>query len=98
MYTPVRASEGGVYLSFHVIASAREDSLKYAGGQLRVKVSCAPEGGRANRAVLKLLKPVFGSCELATGGKSRGKTVYIPNTSLDAVLAALEALRGGEGL
>ena len=92
---PLRASEGGVYLSFHVIASARKDSLRYADGQLKVKVSSAPEGGKANKAVLKLLKSVFGPSELTSGQKSRDKTVYIPNTRLDVVLARLEPLRGG---
>ena len=95
---PLRVHPGGVYLSFHVITSANKDSIRYVDGVLKVKVTAAPEDGKANRAVLKLLKPLLGVCELTSGAKSRNKTVHIPNVSLDGVKAVLESLRGSRGL
>jgi uncharacterized protein len=95
---PLRASGGGVYLSFHVTASAKKDSIAYAEGILKVKVTQAPEDGKANKAVLRLLKAYFGRCELTFGSKSRKKTVYIPNTSVDAIKAVLESIGGADGV
>ena len=47
------------------------------GGVLRVRVTAAPEGGEANRAVIALLAEVFGVApsrvELVRGATSRDK-------------------------
>jgi uncharacterized protein YggU (UPF0235/DUF167 family) len=63
---------------------------------LRVRTREPADKGKANRAVLKLLKPIFGSCELSCGLTSHRKAVFIPNMGMEAFIAAREALCEGQ--
>lgn len=92
--SPIRPARGGVLLDVHATPKAREDALTYEGGILKVKVREPPDKGKANKAVLKALKPVFGACELVGGQTSRHKTVLVKNASMEAVQASLRALEG----
>ena len=55
--------------------------VERAGGVLRVRVTAAPEGGEANRAVIGLLAEAFGVApsrvELVRGAASRDKLFRI---------------------
>jgi len=55
----------------------QNEVVEQVGGVLRVRVTAAPEGGEANRAVIALLAEVFGVApsrvELVRGATSRDK-------------------------
>jgi uncharacterized protein (TIGR00251 family) len=56
---------------------ARRNEILRAGGGWRIRVTAAPEGGEANRAVVVLLAEAFGVApsriELVRGAASRDK-------------------------
>ncbi|MFH1055047.1 MAG: DUF167 family protein [Candidatus Altiarchaeota archaeon] len=90
-----RASKDGVFLDVHVTASAKEDSVRYVDGVVKVKTSKPAENGKANKCVVRLLKPVFGACEIVAGGKSKRKTIRIQKMDLDGLKSVLEGLAEG---
>jgi uncharacterized protein (TIGR00251 family) len=90
-----KASGGGVIFEVHVTPSAKEDSISYSGGVLRVRTTKPADKGKANKAVTKLLKRVFGPCEITRGHLSRRKTAYVENTGLDEFNRLLGGLEGG---
>jgi uncharacterized protein len=92
----VKASGGGVIFEVHVTPSAKEDSVTYSGGVLRVRTTEPADKGKANKAATKLLKKVFGACEITHGHLSRRKTVYVDNKSLGEFNALLDGLSGGQ--
>jgi uncharacterized protein (TIGR00251 family) len=55
----------------------QNEVVEQVGGVLRVRVTAAPEGGEANRAVIALLAEAFGVApsrvELVRGATSRDK-------------------------
>jgi uncharacterized protein len=87
-----RASKDGVIFEVHVIPSSREESVRCVGGSLKVKVAAPADKGKANKAVVKALKPYFGACEIISGETCRNKTVHAPNMDLDGYNAALRSL------
>jgi uncharacterized protein (TIGR00251 family) len=95
MRPPVRASKDGVLFDIHVIPSAKEESIMFADGVLKAKIREPADKGKANKAVLKLLKPLLGSCELVTGATSRDKTILVRNAETGAVNSVLDGLAGG---
>jgi uncharacterized protein len=78
-----KASGGGVLLEVHVTPSAKEDSVSIVDGVIRVRTTEPADKGKANKAVIKLLKKAFGPCEITRGHLTRRKTVYIENMGLD---------------
>jgi uncharacterized protein (TIGR00251 family) len=90
----VRASREGVCVEVHVTPSAKKDSVRWVDGVLKVKTVAPADKGKANKAVVKLLKPLFGACEVTAGHKSRRKTVYIRHQDLRLVEGVLEGLSG----
>jgi uncharacterized protein (TIGR00251 family) len=92
---PVKASKEGVCVDVHVTPSSGEDSLRWVDGVLKVKTKVPADRGRANKAVVEILKPFFGACDIVTGHRSRRKTVCIRNRDEEAVKACLEELCGG---
>ena len=74
----------------------RDEVVELAGGVLRVRVTAAPEGGEANRAVIALLAEAFGVApsrvELMRGATSREKLFRIEGRPL-----TLPSPRRGEG-
>jgi len=90
----LKTSENGVLVGIRVTASAKRNSVEYTDGVLKVKVTAPAEKGKANKAVVKLLKPVFGDCEIIAGHKSRRKTIIIRNRVKTAVEDVLTGLVG----
>lgn len=85
-------------LEVRVQARARRNEVvEKADGVLRVRVTAAPEGGAANRAVLALLAEALGVARsrivLVRGAASRDKLFRIDRGPL-----TLPSPRGGEGL
>jgi uncharacterized protein YggU (UPF0235/DUF167 family) len=74
----------------------RNEVVEQAGGVLRVRVTAAPEGGEANRAVIALLADALGVAPsriaLVRGAASRDKLFRIERGSL-----TLPSPRRGEG-
>ena len=68
------------------------------GGALKVAVTAPPEDGRANAAVVELLRDWLGlkrsEVELATGPTNRNKQVLIRGRSAEEVAALLAARLG----
>ncbi len=71
-----------VELKVKVIPGAREDRvLGFEGDVLKVKVSAPPSGGKANKALVRLLADVFrmkkGNIEIVRGLRSRNKLIRV---------------------
>lgn len=74
---------GGTRLRLRVKAGARRAGLLGVhDGALKLAVTTAPEKGKANRSVLKLLARTLeleaGSIEILTGQTSQDKTILVP--------------------
>jgi len=87
-------------VGFHVRVTPRARRDEIAGereGCVLVRVRAAPEGGRANEAVRRLLAARLGvpagDVELMRGGRSRQKTVRV--VGLAAADARRRLLAGG---
>ena len=92
------AEDGRGLVSVRVQPRARRNEVtEQAGGALRVRVTAAPEGGEANRAVIALLAEAFGVApsrvELVRGGASRDKLFRIVRSPL-----TLPSPQRGEGI
>jgi uncharacterized protein YggU (UPF0235/DUF167 family) len=79
----VESAEGGCRLRLRVRASADRDALDGVhAGALRVRVTVAPEKGKANRRVLELLGEALGlppsAFRLLKGETRPDKVVWIP--------------------
>jgi len=61
------------------------------GDRIRLRVSAAPEGGKANRAVEKLLAEVTGAerAEVVSGASSRVKTLLLRGVAIQEVRESL---------
>ena len=86
----------GVAVAVKVQPKSRRPGLHgLAGDRLRIGVTEAPEGGRANRAVCAALAKLLGlpasAVQLTTGATSREKTLHVCGNpaELGAKLAAL---------
>lgn len=82
--TPIRAVADGLEIAIRLQPKAsadRIDGFDAARGRLRVRVTAAPEKGKANDALVRLLAKRLGlprtGLELVAGGKDRDKTVLI---------------------
>jgi len=92
-----RTESAGELLEVRVQARARRNEVvEQPDGSLRVRVTAAPEGGEANRAVIALLAEAFGVApsrvELVRGAASRDKLFWIERRPL-----TLPSPRRGEG-
>jgi uncharacterized protein (TIGR00251 family) len=79
-----RAVEGGIELSIKVVPGAsRSEVAGVLGDRLKVRVAAPAEGGRANRAVVELLKDWLGAreVEIVAGPSGREKTVRVSGLS-----------------
>jgi hypothetical protein len=84
------ATEVDIVLRVHLQPGAgRSAIVGRHGDALKIKVAAAPEGGRANEAVLDMLASVLGVAKsgvsLVSGASSRSKRVRIGPVSLDVV-------------
>jgi uncharacterized protein len=83
---------GGVTVSVWVVPGASRDEI--AGvhdGALRVRVTAPPEGGKANRAVVRLVARACGARRgrVLAGTTGRRKTVLVEGVTVPAAVRAL---------
>ncbi|PIR67015.1 MAG: hypothetical protein COU51_00825 [Parcubacteria group bacterium CG10_big_fil_rev_8_21_14_0_10_36_14] len=68
-------------INIKVIPNAKREQIKKTESGLRVYVNTPPEGGRANKAVIKLLSKELdvpkSKIEIISGEKSREKIIKI---------------------
>jgi uncharacterized protein len=89
----------GVLLSVRAQPGARKAGvLGEQAGALKLAVTAPPEDGRANAALVELLRDLFGlkrsQVELVAGVKDRNKKVLIRGVSRDGLAAAVRELIG----
>lgn len=76
----------GILVEVWVVPGASRDSVGgLHGGVLRVRTTAPAEGGRANRAVARLVADALGSrrAEVIGGHGSRRKSVLVTGASVD---------------
>jgi uncharacterized protein (TIGR00251 family) len=93
----LRASQGGVLLGVQAHAGARRNGiLGVRNGMLRVAVTAAPENGKANDAIVKVLSEALGlpksSIELVSGATAAKKQFLLAGQNADAIRATLAGL------
>ncbi len=93
--------QGGVLIDLKVVPGARRDAIAGVldmpgGGRLKVRVSAPPEGGRANKAVCRLIAGALGvraaAVGVVAGASSPEKTVRAVGVGVED---AARALSGG---
>ncbi|WP_371169446.1 DUF167 domain-containing protein [Aliiroseovarius sp. 2305UL8-7] len=71
----------GASLSVKVTPKATRNAIEEREGKLRIYITTAPEDGKANKAVVKLLSNVLGIAKsrlvLTQGATSRDKVIQI---------------------
>ncbi|MGI9387762.1 MAG: DUF167 family protein [Methyloligellaceae bacterium] len=101
--SPYRASRDGVVLAVKVTPKAHRDvvlGIDYHGDRpvLRVRVTAAPDKGRANKALLKLIGKWLGiptsSIHLVSGGNARLKSLFLEGDADDRMRRLTDALIG----
>lgn len=79
--------------------TSRNEIVGLMGETLKVKLTAAPTGGKANEALVKLLAKTLGvrrsQVEIVSGHRARRKIVRIRGLHRDAPLAQIDQLRGG---
>ncbi len=85
---------GGIRLRLRVKPGGRQQRLIGAyGGALKLEVSAAPEKGRANAAVIRLLSETLGirrnQVELVAGTSSQDKIAVLTGCSIEEISARL---------
>lgn len=85
-----------LWLRLRVVPRANRNAIELmADGRLRALVTVAPEDGKANAAVIKLLAKRLGvarsSCELIQGSKSRDKVIAVAGLKRGEAIDALAA-------
>lgn len=88
MNLAIRECRDGVLLPLRVLASARDNSIRgIHNGALKVSVSAAPEKGRANKAIIKLLSDSLAirktSLRMIAGATSPQKQVLVTGIPID---------------
>jgi uncharacterized protein (TIGR00251 family) len=84
----IREVEGGVVVSVKVQPNASKDRIVgKLGDQLKIAVTVAPEKGKANKVVIKVLSRLIGvkssDIEILSGETSRDKKVFIRNITAE---------------
>ena len=85
---------GGVRLRLRVKPGGRRSRLVGAhGGALKLEVVAAPEKGKANQAVARLLAEALGTArsavEITTGAAAQDKTVVVAGVTVEEVARRL---------
>lgn len=98
-YISVR-DDGAVLIAVKAVPGARRDQLAGPlGDRLKVRVSAPPEGGKANKAIAKLLAGVLGvrakDVTLENGSSSPLKTWRVRGVTAGHVAECLEQRGGG---
>jgi uncharacterized protein (TIGR00251 family) len=92
----VRPHAEGATLPLRVQPKAKRDAvLGEQAGALKVSVTAPPEDGRANDAVLALLREAFGLARsqlaLLSGQTNRNKVVLVRGLTAQQLIALIEA-------
>jgi uncharacterized protein (TIGR00251 family) len=87
MSSPFSAVPGGVRVALRATPRAGANALgAVRDGRLQVKVTAAPEDGKANAAIVKLLSKAWhipaGSIEFVSGATAREKLLLLRGVSL----------------
>lgn len=83
-------SEGAVLTVWVVPGAKRDQMVGPYGDAFKVRVAAAPGSGRANKALLRQLKNVFGvTPDLLGGAFSRTKRVLLPGLSVEEIRQCL---------
>ena len=100
---PVRltSTEKGTILPVRAVVRARKVGiLGERAGALRVGVSVAPEGGKANRALIRIIADALdvppSRLEILRGVTSRDKQVLVTSVPAERVEKALSPYLGGK--
>jgi len=93
------AVEGGVQLAVRAQPKASRNAVVgLRGERLKIAVTAAPEGGKANRAVEEVLADALGvrpsAVAVVLGQASRDKVVCIRGLSVEEVRGRLERILG----
>ena len=93
----IRIAPGGCLVNLKVQPSSRKSKITGVHhGMLKVSVTAAPEKGRANDAVIKLLSDSLGipqtDVEIKRGATGRKKTVMIYSLSPKEIIGKLNEL------
>lgn len=76
-----------------VPGSSRDQIVGWLGDALKIKVAAAPEKGKANKAVVKLLAKTLGigtdAIEVVSGHTSPSKVIAIDGLDDEAIRAAV---------
>lgn len=88
---PVEAVAGGARLRIWVVPGAsRDEIVGWHGNRLKVRTTAPPAGGRANRAVARLLEDALGrEVVLVVGAGSRSKVFLVEGLTAEQVLGNL---------
>jgi uncharacterized protein len=95
--SPLRETPEGLRLALRVMPKARETAIgEVRDGRLSIRVTTAPEDGKANEAVIKLLARAWripaSRFEILSGHTSRDKQLLIQGAHLADVPLAGPAL------
>ncbi|MDX2114864.1 MAG: DUF167 family protein [Planctomycetota bacterium] len=93
------APQGGLHILVKAVPGASRDEIAgVLGERLKVRVSAAPEGGKANRAIAELLAAALGlkprDVELVAGPASAEKTFQASGVTLEEAARLLGAALG----
>ena len=79
-----------------VPSSSRNKIVGWYGKQIKIKVQAPPEGGKANKAVLALIRREFGfkrsDIEIVSGKKSMDKVVEVTGISEEELEQTLTSM------
>jgi uncharacterized protein len=95
----LRTVDGGVVLPVQVQAGARRNGiLGVRNGMVRVAVTAAPEKGKANEAIVRILSEEFGvaksAIELVSGATSAKKQFLVVGRRVEEVRRVIESIVG----
>lgn len=83
----------GVIVALTVKPNAESFRVDVSGGEMVVFCRSPPEGGRANREVVKHLSKIFGKRVLIVeGAKSRNKKIFVEGAALEHIESVLDDL------
>ena len=85
----------GVTVAIRAQPGARKNGVQgEQGGMLKVAVTAPPEDGRANAAILEVLREFFGlkrsQVELLSGTRHRNKVVLLRDVTAEAIAERLK--------
>ena len=96
----IRAVEGGVVFSVHVIPRSKKEGLAgFHGDAVKLKVSAPPVEGSANKAVVRFFAKLFGvpkgDVEILRGATGREKQVLVRGVKPEEAEEILTRALGG---